>query len=85
MGTAANAELVSFFDPALVFRQAPQLVDQRVLLIVHDRLLGREGLQVENDAGAIFTFQEEKIVRVDHFTDRESARRAFEAEGSDRE
>ncbi len=52
------------------------LPDGRVLAFTRERMLGRDGLRVENDAGSIFTFRDGKIVRWQIFWDPASARAA---------
>jgi steroid delta-isomerase-like uncharacterized protein len=55
---------------------------ERVLILTHDRFRARDGLEVENDGAAIFTFKAGRIVRFSTFMDQESARLEFEAGGS---
>ena len=51
----------------------------RVLVLSLDSYVGRDGLEVENHGGAIFTLRDGLIVRFESFTDQDEARRAFEA------
>ena len=61
-------------------RSEPQgvelLPDGRVLVFSRERLLGRDGLRVENDCGSIFAFRDGKIVCWQVFWDPANARAA---------
>jgi ketosteroid isomerase-like protein len=51
----------------------------RVLVLSHDRFVGRDGVEVENHGGSIYTLRDGLIVRFEAFIDQDSARREFEA------
>ena len=50
----------------------------RVLVLSHERLRPREGMEFENRGGGIFTLREGRIVRLEAFMDQQSAIDAFE-------
>jgi ketosteroid isomerase-like protein len=52
------------------------LPDGRVLVFTRERMLGRDGLRVEQDGAAIFTFRDGKILRWQVFWDPANARAA---------
>lgn len=51
----------------------------RVLVLSHDRFVGRDGVEVENHGGMIYTLRDGLIVRLEGFIDQDSAREQFEA------
>lgn len=51
----------------------------RVLVLSVDRFVGREGVEVKNHGGSIYTLRDGLIVRFEGFLDQDSARREFEA------
>ena len=52
------------------------LPDGRVLAYTRERMVGRDGLRVENDSGQLFTFRDGKILRWQVFWDPDNARAA---------
>ena len=50
----------------------------RVLALSHERFLPREGMELENDGGAIFTVRDGRVVRFEAFTDQAAAIDAFD-------
>ena len=66
-------------------RSTPEeIVEQenRVLALSRDHFRGREGVELEQDGGAIFTFGGAKIVRFEAFFKHDAARREFERLGA---
>ena len=55
------------------------LPDGRALVFTRERLLGRDGLRLENDCGSLFTFRGDRLLRWQVFWDPENARRAAAA------
>ncbi len=51
----------------------------RVLVLSHDRFVGRDGVAVENHGGSIYTLRDGLIVRFEAFLDQDSARHQFES------
>jgi ketosteroid isomerase-like protein len=47
--------------------------DARVLLLSIERFRGRDGMQIEQPCGTIFTFREGKVVRMQSFWERQNA------------
>ena len=52
------------------------LADGRFLVFSRERMLGRDGLRVEQEAAAIFTMKDGKVLRWQPFWDPAGARRA---------
>ena len=50
------------------------LPDGRIFALTRERMLGRDGVRVENDCGHVFTFRDGKIVRWQVFWDLANAR-----------
>jgi ketosteroid isomerase-like protein len=50
----------------------------RVLVLSRDRFRGRDGVELEQNGAAIFTFDGTKIVRFEAFFDHETAAREFD-------
>ena len=55
---------------------AQELPDGRIFALTLERMRGRDGLQVENECGHVFTFRGGKILRWQVFWDPANARRA---------
>jgi ketosteroid isomerase-like protein len=51
----------------------------RVLVLSHDRLRARDGLEVDNHGASIFTFRDNKVTRFDAYFGHDVGRQAFEA------
>ncbi len=51
----------------------------RVLVLSHDRFVGRDGVEVTNHGGTIYTLRGGLIARFEGFVDQSEARRRFEA------
>ena len=51
----------------------------RVLVLSHERLFPREGMEIENEGAAIFTIRGGKVVRLEGFTEQPAAIEAFGA------
>ena len=49
------------------------LDDERVLVLTLERFRGRDGLEIEQPGGTIFTFRDGKIARMQSFWERENA------------
>jgi hypothetical protein len=50
-----------------------------VLALTDEYFLGRDGIEIELKGGAIYTFRDRMIVRIQAFFDRDAARREFDA------
>lgn len=57
------------------------LPDGRVLVFTRERMLGRDGLRVEQDGAGIFTFRDGKVLRWQAFWDPANARAAAGVSG----
>ena len=77
---AVRAGYAKWEENWLEQRSEPQgfevLPDGRVLVFSRERMVGRDGLRVENDAGHIFTVQDGKVLRWQSFWDLANARAA---------
>ena len=51
----------------------------QVLVLSRDHFLGRDGVEIENRGGSVFTFRDGLIVRFEAFADQDSARQTFGA------
>jgi ketosteroid isomerase-like protein len=70
-----------WFEAWAEHRSRPEEVVERgdrVLVLSRERLVARDGIKLEHKGAAIFTFRAGKIVRLDSYTDQDTARREFE-------
>jgi hypothetical protein len=80
----AKRVYVEFTQPAIqpegvqFIKSREELRDSWDLWLSRDGFRGREGVQLEQKGGAIFTFDGAKIARFEAFFDHETARREFE-------
>jgi ketosteroid isomerase-like protein len=58
-----------------------ELPDGRIFFCTHNRLLGRDGIQVEQDAWNLFTFRDGKVLRWESYWDRTNALEAVGLSG----
>ena len=74
-----------WFDMWEEHRSLPQEIIEdgpRVLVLSRDHFRGREGVELEQKGGAVFTFDGPQIARFETFFDHETARRQFERPGA---
>jgi ketosteroid isomerase-like protein len=85
-GRDAAAELFGEFDAAWEehrseLEEVRALDPERVLVLSIEHFRGRDGIEVDQPAGAIFTLRDGRIVRLQAFWDRASALGAAGASG----
>jgi ketosteroid isomerase-like protein len=82
-GRDSAAEMFRQFDEAWEeHRSVPEEIrgidDQRVLMLSIEQFRGRDGIEIDQPCGTLFTFTDGKITRMQSFWERENA---FEAAG----
>ncbi len=80
-GRAATIEMFGQFDEAWeehrsVIETLETLEGDRVLALTVEHFRGRDGIEIEQPCGSLFTLRNGKIIRMQVFWERESARSA---------